>query len=216
MNEDMFTKLVRPELASKLIQWRSLTESLLQDTGASDITTLYAAIDALMRLGKTEDSQAEGHKGKSEYPQLEAHKSNGTNGKPHILDALKIVLGTGEMDLDAILVALKERGWEPATTNPRAFLITVLTENKPLFDSIDGQFRIGPVSARETAPKPRADRLLDRILRFLQEAPEPQRAARIASALRVEPQQVRKVLIELSEKDLARSRSVNRQLLWEK
>lgn len=188
-------------LVPQLEQWRAFTESLLVATGASDVNTLFATVSMLLRLGGVQVHQA------AAPPKF--------NGRPHILEALQTVLGTGELNLDDIMSGLKERGWEPATTNPRAFVIQVLTENKPTFESVGGLYRVGRPGL-PPAKEPSPASLEQRVLAFLSESTEPQRAARVASMLRVDPHDVRETLASLNDRGLVKSRSGNRQLLWEK
>jgi hypothetical protein len=62
--------------------------------------------------------------------------------RPPLVEALKVVLGSGEMSLDEMLAALNERGWGLVTTYPRSFLVTFLTDNRASFEGGNDRYRV--------------------------------------------------------------------------
>lgn len=197
-------KLVRPELVPKLVQWRILTGDILEALGPIDLASLYSTVLVLTPAEPLQPGSS----------QPESSQQESRSGRPSIVEALKVVLGDVAMDLDAILTALRERDWEPATTNPRNFVITVLTDNKPLFESEGGRYR---VAKNPPVVEGKVNSSLDhQILQFLAGAPKLLRSAHIAAAVHASPVQVRVTLTRLHEKGLVRGQSGNRQLLWGK
>ena len=206
--------LIPPELISKLSQWRVLTDDLLKIVGIDDAQALYMTTCALTgELNALPPEIVEDVKGST--PSLSEALEESS---PSVMEALKCVLTSKPMDLDGIMDALESRGWTPYATNPRAFIVRMLTRNQTVFEARDRLYYIrGSCSPASSVSLPRQEtsqNLVQRMLKLLQDSPDPRRTESVASALCIDIQLARDTLKELRLKGLAEATSKNRKLLW--
>lgn len=65
----------------------------------------------------------------------DAPKSRATDStKPRAIDAVETVIGTGTLNADGVLKALEEKGWVPASTDPKTYISFILSQNKDKFE----------------------------------------------------------------------------------